>query len=339
MAEQEPKKTTARKTTKPAAKKTTTRKPAAKKPPAKTTARKPVAKKASPKKTTTKKATTPKTKPTPTNVPPNPAEQEWTPPKRPVDPAHPAELFKDILFCLAFFTRLPIPVNDDIRSRDMAKACWAFPIAGIAIGCIAGLALMAAAALHMHPLFCGFVAVAVAALVTGALHEDGLADVADGFGGGTTKERKLEIMRDSRIGTYGVLTLILLTGFKVTALAGLMGPGLAAGTIIAAHAFSRGLMPMVMMLMDPARKDGLGASAGKPDLPRFATAAGLGVVVVLMAMTPSVAAVSLIMAPMAAAVIAGLALHQIGGQTGDVLGAQQQASEVAIYVTAAALAV
>ncbi len=336
MAEEKPKKpakkTAARKLSakKSAVKKTTARKPVANK----TTARKPAAKKPAAKKITPK----PTEKPATSTAPPKNTYEEWTPPPHPVDPAHPMELLRDILFCLTFFTRLPIPLNDDAANRDLARASWAFPVAGVVIGGIAGFALMAASSMHLHPLFCAFAAIAVSSWVTGALHEDGLADFADGIGGGKDKESALSIMRDSRIGSYGVLSLIFFTGLKVTALSSLMGPGLAAGTIIAAATFSRGLMPTIMMLMDPARDDGLGAAAGKPDLSRFAGAAGIGILVILITLDPTVAALCLITAPIAAAVVCIIAFRKIDGQTGDVLGAAQQTAELAIYVTAAAMA-
>ena len=120
-------------------------------------------------------------------------------------------------------------------------------------------------AIRLHPLACALIALAVSALVTGALHEDGLADVADGFGGGGNKAARLKIMRDSRIGTFGVLAVLFSVGIRAGIVAGLPGPGLGAAALIAAAALSRGFLPAAMHFMAPARKSGLAAKAGKPD--------------------------------------------------------------------------
>ena len=112
----------------------------------------------------------------------------------------------------SFLTRLPFPsVKGAGKKGSLGAASRAFPLVGAVIGVIAGLSLMAGASLNLHPLACALIALAVAALVTGALHEDGLADVADGFGGGATREEKLDIMRDSHLGTFAVITLVLVS--------------------------------------------------------------------------------------------------------------------------------
>ena len=105
-------------------------------------------------------------------------------------------------------------------------------------------------------------AVGAGALATGALHEDGLADMADGFGGGSTRERKLAIMRDSRIGVYGVIVLVVVLAAKVGAIADLEGTGLVIAAMVAAAGVSRAAMPAVMLWLDPARAEGLAADAG-----------------------------------------------------------------------------
>ena len=109
---------------------------------------------------------------------------------------------------LAFLTRLPVRCALG-GEGSLARAAWAFPIVGALVGAFGALAFWGAALVGLHPFVAGVLAVAATLLVTGALHEDGLADTADGFGAGGSRERKLEIMRDSRIGTYGVVALVL----------------------------------------------------------------------------------------------------------------------------------
>ena len=117
--------------------------------------------------------------------------------------------------------------------------------------------------MHLPPLPAAALAVAATVAVTGALHEDGLADVADGFGGGATRERKLEIMRDSRIGTYGVCALILSFILRISALTNLGDPALVTAVLVAAHAAARAPIPAFMRLVPAARTDGLSADAGR----------------------------------------------------------------------------
>ena len=124
--------------------------------------------------------------------------------------------------------------------------------------------------------------VAATLFVTGALHEDGLADTADGFGGGDTREKKLEIMRDARIGTYGVCALIISLLIRIAAIAGLTEPALVAVALIAAHVGARAVLPFVMFLLPAARSDGLAFAAGVPSGVGVAIAAALGFLALLV---------------------------------------------------------
>ncbi len=241
--------------------------------------------------------------------------------------------------CVAgrFLTRLPFPEQKDAGKKGaLAAASRAFPLVGGAVGVIAGLSLMVAAGLDLHPLACAFVAVWVSAAVTGALHEDGLADTADGLGGGKTKTEKLKIMKDSRIGVFGVLAVVLSIGFRAAILGGLPGPGLAASAVIAAHVLSRGLLPAVLVAMAPARKSGLAAKAGTPDDEGWGTALILAALLGFLFLGPAGGLMALLGAAAAVAGVAWLANRQIGGVTGDILGAQQQAAEIAVLIAAAA---
>src|SRR4029079_4674632 len=146
--------------------------------------------------------------------------------------------------------------NEPMAKGELARALWSAPVVGIVVA-LAGAAVYAVAtALHVPPLPAAALAVAATLVLTGGLHEDGLADVADGFGGGGTRERKLEIMRDSRIGSYGVCVLILSFVLRIAALASFGDAGLVAAALVAAHAAARAPIAAFMALVPPARIDG-----------------------------------------------------------------------------------
>ena len=169
----------------------------------------------------------------------------------------------DLRIGVLFATRIPLPHATPVEGADVARASWTLPVVGALIGLLGASAYRLAFALNLPPLIGAALAVTTTLFVTGALHEDGLADTLDGFGGGGDRERKLEIMRDSRIGTYGACGLVLSLFLRVGALASLAGPGPAALTLIAAHAGARAAMPLFLALVPPARPDGLSAGAGR----------------------------------------------------------------------------
>jgi adenosylcobinamide-GDP ribazoletransferase len=170
------------------------------------------------------------------------------------------------------------------------------------------------------------------------MHEDGLADLADGFGGGRTRERKLEIMRDSRIGSYGVIALVLALGFRATAIVALIGGGGSVFTLAALAAGSRAVLPAAIALMPAARGDGLGRTAAGIDPVPARAAAAIGFLC-LMPLGIGTAVVTAAAIAFAALVVARLAMRQIGGQTGDVLGAMQHLAECAGWAAAIAIVV
>ena len=238
---------------------------------------------------------------------------------------------------LRFFTRLPIPDSGTRPSFDMNQLAWAAPVAGAVVGLIGCAALMLAHVLGLPPVLEAGLATAALVAATGALHEDGLADVADGFGASRARERKLAVMRDSRIGAYGAaalaLALILRVGALMSALA--LGFWTAAGALIITSAVSRAGALAPLAWLDPARADGAGATAGRLEPTAFvgAWATGLAVALALGVSLgrPGSAAASLLAAALAAGAVTALAKHEIGGQTGDVAGAAQQAAEIAAW--------
>ena len=243
-------------------------------------------------------------------------------------------LITDLGTGLAFLTRVPARGAPD---GSLARAAWTFPIVGALIGAFGALAFWVASGLGLQPFVAGVLAIAATLLVTGALHEDGLADTADGFGAGGSRERKLEIMRDSRSGTYGVLALILSVMLRAGAIASLVEPALVAPALIAAHAAARATLPAFMRFVPRARADGLAVRAGTPSMTNVTIAALLGAVALVycFGFTNMLMVVALL--AVAALLMARLALRQIGGQTGDVLGALEQAGEILVLLAAASL--
>ncbi|MDH5747966.1 MAG: adenosylcobinamide-GDP ribazoletransferase [Rhodospirillales bacterium] len=245
----------------------------------------------------------------------------------------------DLALVAFFLTRLPIRLNETNGARPLSEAARAFPLIGLGVGGVAAAVYMAAELIGLAPLAAALAALGASALVTGALHEDGLADVADGFGGGRNREDKLAIMRDSRIGTYGVLALVLSLGLRATLIAGVAanaGTAAALAAMVAAAMASRAVLPLAMAVLPPARDEGLGAAAGKPadrDIFLAGIIGGLAVLLLLGAFSgffalATVAGVFILFSVIARA--------QIGGQTGDVLGAYQQLAEISLLIAAAA---
>jgi adenosylcobinamide-GDP ribazoletransferase len=244
----------------------------------------------------------------------------------------PRQALDDIALCLVFFTRLPLPVFD-FRGRALAAAIWAAPVAGLAVALIGAVVYAIGTWLGLAAGPATAVAIAATLLATGCLHEDGLSDVADGFGGGKTREKKLEIMRDSRIGAYGASALALSLLIRWSVLSEFAGPAHLLWALIAAHAASRGLLGAFMHLVPPARSDGLSAGAGTVSSETAGIGAVLGAVA-LLALGPGGAFAAIFLLGLVFFAFRALCLNQIGGQTGDTVGALQQLGEIAILLVA-----
>jgi len=250
--------------------------------------------------------------------------------------AHVATGWADLKVALIFLTRLPLRHEGQIAEGELGRALRAGPLVGLLVGLVGAAAYWLASLLALPPLLGGLVAVGATILLTGALHEDGLADMADGFGGGRDRTRKLEIMRDSRIGSFGVLALVLSVGLRAGALAALATPLAAGAALVAAHAVSRAVLPAAMIALPPARDDGLAAASGRPAAIHAATALIVGGLLSLLALGPGPGSVGLLAGAVAAVLVIALARAQIGGHTGDVLGAIQQAAETTVLLAAVA---
>jgi adenosylcobinamide-GDP ribazoletransferase len=237
---------------------------------------------------------------------------------------------------LAFLTRLPVATAAPAVGGDIARASWTFPIIGAGIGVAGALVYWIAHGLDLPAFVSAVLAVASTLLLTGGLHEDGLADTADGFGGGTSPERKLEIMRDGAIGTYGATALFVSLLLRVGAIASLADPGLVALALIASHAGARATMPLFMGRVPRARPDGLSAEAGPPPERSSAIALGIGLFILLLCLGFGATLIAAVLLAGAFFLVASIAVRQIGGQTGDVLGMLEQISEILILLVAAA---
>ena len=232
----------------------------------------------------------------------------------------------------AFLTRLPGGAHpgDD---RELGRSVPWFPLVGVVIGGLSGTVYWA---LHgpLGALLAAVLAVVAGATVTGCFHEDGLADTADALGG-STRQLRLEIMKDSRVGAFGVLALVLSTLVRVLAVSSLAPVG-GLVALVVAHMLGR-TMAVAAMGVAPAAGTGLGHSYAA-HLPRAWTAVAVVVSSVAAASLGLVGAVSLAAAAAGAALVVLVAWRAFGGATGDVLGATEQVAEMAVLLSAASLA-
>ena len=238
---------------------------------------------------------------------------------------------KLFLCAVQFLTRLPVPSFADFEPDWITRSARYFPLVGVGVGAICALVLLAAGQLWTGPLP-ALLAISAGVLVTGGFHEDGLADTADGLGGGQTPERRLQIMKDSRIGTYGVLALGLVLAIKVAALAE-TPLATAALALVAAHGAGRTAAVAVMMLgrhvSDPASAKYKPAPQGVRPF-ELLVAAILGLWPLALLGLPGL--VGAAVGGLLALLLAVTARRLIGGYTGDVLGGIEQACELGVLL-------
>jgi adenosylcobinamide-GDP ribazoletransferase len=240
----------------------------------------------------------------------------------------------DIWAAFSLLTRLPVPVDHARAGARGAAAAWAFPIVGLFVGGAAGAMAALAGWLGLPAGMAAASALAFLAVITGGMHEDGLADFADSLGG-MTVERRLEIMKDSRIGAYGVIALSIALLARWSGISELSG-WTTVFTLAAVGAASRAVMVWLMFAMQSARESGLSASVGKPSGTTVLVASGIAFVAcVLFTGLSGVVLCALIFA--GALPIYWIANRTLGGQTGDVLGAAQQCTEIVGLAAAIAL--
>lgn len=238
---------------------------------------------------------------------------------------------QDVLLALVFLTRLPITLSGTPPEGATARMTAWFPLVGLVVGAIGSAVYALAWWCGASSAVAAILTIAAMVLTTGAMHEDGLADTFDGLGGGRSRERKLEIMRDSRLGSYGAIALGLALAARAAVLADLEQPWDVLRALIAAGVWSRVALPMIAVFLDPARPGGLARMCGRPPKAEAAFAVVFGAVV-MIATLGTLSAAAMALGALAAGVVAAVARRQIGGHTGDVLGAAQQISEVAVLV-------
>jgi adenosylcobinamide-GDP ribazoletransferase len=235
-------------------------------------------------------------------------------------------MLADLRAAFMLLTRLPVGSG---ATGDLGRCVWAFPVVGLVVNGTGALVDWGTLRAGMPPLLAAAWALAAMILVTGGLHEDGLADTADGFGGGASTARKLEIMRDSRIGSYGAAALVLSVLIRAAAIA-----SVAPGGLVAAGMLGRAAMILPLLVLPPARSDGMGATVRRP--PAMAATCGLALSAIaafgLLPVRPAVA--SVLVAAGVGLGAARLARRQIGGHTGDVLGAVEAVGECVVLSVA-----
>ena len=249
-------------------------------------------------------------------------------------PDTPLVMLADIPASIGLLSRMPVKTD----GKRGAAAAWAFPVVGLILGALAAIIGWFAQTLGLSASLTAGIILVTLVITTGAMHEDGLADTVDGLWGGWDKARRLEIMKDSHIGVYGVIALVLSLILRWAALTALAQAGLLTTALIAIAALSRAPMVVMMAMMPGARDGGLSASVGQVGTKPAMIAVGIASIttITLLGWSGISAIVAVIIAGSTTALIAQ---NKIDGQTGDILGASQQISEIAaLMVLATALA-
>src|ERR1043165_69093 len=238
---------------------------------------------------------------------------------------------------LQFLTRLPVPQAEEDSREELGKAAAFFPLVGVIVGGSAALVfVLLQRALPLSASVLG--AIIFAAFLTNGLHEDGFADAFDGFGGGWSKERTLEIMRDSRIGVYGVLALVFLILGKFNLLS-LLPHSQIWRWLIVGHTASRWTVLALGAWLPPARTDGLGKLVAKQSGGVEMFTGTLTVLLTLWFALSRQAALAALLVTGLVTLLCGLYFRlRLQGVTGDCMGAARQFTEVVLYLTAAIFA-
>ncbi|MEL7462894.1 MAG: adenosylcobinamide-GDP ribazoletransferase [Pseudomonadota bacterium] len=248
------------------------------------------------------------------------------------------EALRHLALAFQFLTRLPLPADLGYSEERMARALYHFATVGLCIGLALGAVHLALLQIF-EPLLAAILTLAASIRLTGAFHEDGLGDLADGLGGSPDRERALEIMRDSRLGTYGTVALIIVLAAKAAGLAEL-APWAAVAAIIGGHTLGRAAIVLIVRWSRYARPEGVGAFT-KTTVPATALATPIAASLLALAClawaaSPLAAAVSLIAVACVAAFMLRYMLRRLDGYTGDGLGTVETLSELAVILAVAA---
>ena len=244
--------------------------------------------------------------------------------------------WRDFVRAATFLTHIPFQIDETEAARPLATAALGFPLVGLMVGVIGAIAFVIANAVGLPQLASALIAVAAIALVTGGLHEEGLANTVDGFSSGKGRDDSLRIMREAALGKFGMLALIFAVGLKIAAIEAL-GPAMAAASLIASEVAGRTVIPAILMLIPPARTEGLSFEAGRPRKESVALSLLLGGALMLLMLGIGAGLVAIIITAVLCALMARIATTRLGGHTGDVLGAIEQITVTAVLLTAAAV--
>lgn len=255
----------------------------------------------------------------------------WPRSLRPASATETEALLAELVAAFMLLSRLPVGWLGQTHSDDaFARSVWAYPIVGATVGTLGAVVYILSARIGLPPSLAAICALTGTVLATGALHEDALADMVDGFGGGRSRARKLEIMHDSRVGSFGALALILSTAVRITAVASIAIPGKVAMALIAAAIVGRGAMIVPLLVLTAARMDGLAAGLGATATTRAFVGLVLSAAAPFFLLPTAAAAATTACAIVAASCLSAIAWRQIGGYTGDVLGAIEVVAECVV---------
>jgi adenosylcobinamide-GDP ribazoletransferase len=238
-----------------------------------------------------------------------------------------------LAIAFGFMTRLPVP-HVDVRGGDLTRASAAFPLVGLVVAATA-IAVRHLTGLVWGPVIGTVTAVLSATIVTGAFHEDGLADTADGLWGGWDPEERLRIMRDSRLGTYGTVALIAVFALRLALLAGL-SIGTFAVAMVCGHVLGRAAGPVLVTRL-PALPDSSSAAIAGRLGPGATAIAALATLVPVALAAGAFAPVLLAVAAVVVLACGALFRRRLGGVTGDAIGATTVLVELAVIAAVAAL--
>ena len=242
-------------------------------------------------------------------------------------------------FALQFLTRIPTPRQDALPSDWLARSAKYFPVVGALVGGLSAIVLLGASEIWRAGPLPALLALAAGLATTGALHEDGLADTADGLGGGRSPEQRLAIMKDPRLGAYGALALGLALAGKAAALTNLPAP-LAAAGLISAHVGARTAAVWIMSILPYAAEP----AVSKVDAPlrtlrpcELGLASAFALAPPLLLIAPVEGIACMVGAAVAAFLVSRACARRIGGHTGDVLGAVEQTYELVFLLVLSGL--
>ncbi|MGC9270600.1 adenosylcobinamide-GDP ribazoletransferase [Acidiphilium sp.] len=245
---------------------------------------------------------------------------------------------RELAAAFGLLTRLPLghrlPAPGTV---DAAAGVWAYPVVGLVVGLLTGLVYAVAHGLGMAPFLAACWAMLADVLLTGGLHADGLADSADGLGGGATSARRLAIMRDSRIGSYGALALVLSTAMRIAALGSIGSSGAVLAAVLVAGALGRAAMVVVQRHSPPARSDGLAARLGAIPAGPARFGAAIAALAAIILLPFQAALIAVLLAGFGARLWALFGRSRLGGHTGDTLGAIEIITECLVLSVAASV--